>query len=196
MDKVDALPRSPELMGREDTGLLVVDVQERLIDLILGHQCLVWNVGRLVRGAQLLQVAVSATEQYPRGLGSTVSELAHLLGPIPDKLTFSCGGCPELFEQWTERGIYKILVAGIESHICVQQTVLDLLANGFHVYLAVDAVGSRRQVDHDVALRRMDASGAILTSTEAALFEWCQVAGTDEFKQISGLVREEAPSSN
>jgi nicotinamidase-related amidase len=86
-----------------------------------------------------------------------------------------------------------VLVSGIETHVCVQQTVFDLLAEGFRVYLAVDALGTRHASDHDTALRRMDSAGATLTTTEAALFEWCQVAGTPEFKQISQLVREAAP---
>jgi nicotinamidase-related amidase len=83
-----------------------------------------------------------------------------------------------------------VLVAGIEAHVCVQQTVLDLLAEGFRVYVAADAIGSRHAIDLDIALRRLEASGAVLTTTEAALFEWCEVAGTPEFKQISALVRE------
>jgi nicotinamidase-related amidase len=91
-----------------------------------------------------------------------------------------------------QRRVHKVLVCGIEAHVCVQQTVLDLLAGGYRVYVAVDAVGSRFEVDCRTALTRMDSAGATLTTTEAALFEWCQVAGTPEFKQISQLVREEA----
>ena len=192
MEKPVSLSRSPLLMDRQDTGLLVVDVQEKLIGTILGHQSLVWNISRLLRGAQQLQIPVFATEQYPHGLGATVPELAKFLGGIPEKLTFSCAGCPDLFAPWQEAGIFKILVAGIESHVCIQQTVLDLLANGFQVYVAVDAVSARGQLDHEVALQRMEASGA----TEAALFEWCQIAGTPEFKEISRLVREVAPASS
>lgn len=86
-----------------------------------------------------------------------------------------------------------MLVCGIEAHVCVQQTVLDLLADGWRVYIAADAVGSRFDVDYRIALERMDSAGATLTTTEAALFEWCEAAGTPEFKQISQLVRESAP---
>jgi isochorismate hydrolase len=85
------------------------------------------------------------------------------------------------------------LVAGIEAHVCVQQTVLDLMTDGFRVYLAVDAVGARFEIDRTIALRRMESSGATLTTTEAALFEWCDASGTSEFKQISALVREAPP---
>lgn len=184
------LPRSPELMSRTDSALLVVDVQEKLIPLITQHERIVWNIGRLLDGAKALGVRAAATEQYPRGLGSTTKELADRLGDVPEKLTFSCGGCPEVFEALRDAGIFKILVVGIEAHVCVQQTALDLLADGFRVYLAVDAIGSRHKIDYETALRRMDSAGATLTTTEAALFEWCDAAGTPEFKQISALVRE------
>jgi len=193
MNKADSLPRSPEMMSPDDTALLVVDVQERLVPAIAGHEQVVWNVRRLIDGAKILGLPVVATEQYPEGLGGTVPELAGRLGRIPSKLTFSCAGCPEVFRDLHDRGIFKLLVCGIEAHVCVQQTVLDLLAGAWRVYVAVDAVGSRRDVDYRTALGRMDSGGATLTTTEAALFEWCQVAGTPEFRQISRLVQEEGP---
>ena len=177
-------------MSRGDTALLVVDVQEKLIGAIADGARVVWNVRRLIDGAKILGLPVVATEQYPKGLGPTVAELAERLGPVPSKLTFSCGGCPELFESLQAGGICKILVCGIEAHVCVQQTVLDLLADGWRVYVAVDAVGSRFDVDYRTALGRMDSAGAALTTTEAALFEWCEAAGTPEFKQVSPLARE------
>ena len=194
MDHEHDLPRSPELMSRGDTALLVVDVQQRLVPAIRNHAQVVWNVRRLIDGGRLLGLPVVATEQYPKGLGPTVPELARLLGEIPSKLTFSCGGCPEIFRELESRGLGKILVCGMEAHVCVGQTVLDLLGQGWRVYVAVDAVGSRRQIDCTTALARMDSAGATLTTTEAALFEWCQVAGTAEFRQISRLVQEEPPA--
>ncbi|MEO8494019.1 MAG: isochorismatase family protein [Planctomycetota bacterium] len=190
------LPRSPELMSRSDSALLVVDVQEKLISLIPRYERIVWNIGRLLDGAKTLGVRAVATEQYPRGLGPTTKVLAERLGAVPEKLTFSCGGCPEVFEELRDAGVFKILVVGIEAHVCVQQTVLDLLADGFRVYLAVDAIGARYEVDYETALRRMDSAGATLTTTEAALFEWCDAAGTPEFKQISALVRESPPKAD
>ncbi len=196
MSESNALSRSPELMNRTDTALLVVDVQEKLITAIKGHQNVVFNVRRLIDGAKILGLPVEATEQYPKGLGHTVESLAERLDEnIPAKLTFSCGGCPTVFEQLRAQGTNKILVCGIEAHVCVQQTVLDLLANGWRVFVAVDAVGSRFGLDYETALRRMESSGAVLTTTEAALFEWCEEAGTPEFKKISRLVREERTSN-
>jgi nicotinamidase-related amidase len=187
------LPRSPELMSRGDTGLLIVDVQEKLIGLVQGHPRLVWNLRRLIDGATILGLPLAATEQYPEKLGGTVAELASRLGQRPSKLTFSCSSCTDVFADFQQRGVFKLLVAGIETHVCVQQTVLDLLAAGLRVYVPVDAVGSRHEVDHQTALRRMESAGATLTTTEAALFEWCQTSAAPEFKQISQLVRESPP---
>lgn len=181
------------MMSRGDTALLVIDVQQRLAPSIGRHRRIVWNARRLIDGAKVLGLPVVATEQYPEGLGPTVPELADRLGTIPSKITFSCGGCGSLFDGLRQRNVHKLLVCGIEAHVCVQQTVLDLLADGWPVYVAVDAVGSRFDIDCRTALARMDSAGATLTTTEAALFEWCEVAGTPEFRQISRLVREEGP---
>ena len=139
---------------------------------------IVWNVRRLIDGAKLLGLPVVASEQYPQGLGPTVPELASRLEHRPAKLSFSCRELPALFAGLRQRNIEKLLVCGIETHVCIQQTVLDLLADGWRAYVAVDAVGSRHDLDHQTALRRMESSGAVLTTTEAALFEWCQAAGT------------------
>ncbi|MCS7305416.1 MAG: hydrolase [Thermoguttaceae bacterium] len=185
--------RSPELMNREDTALLVVDVQEKLLPWIWNRELVVWNIRRLLDGAKVLGVPAVGTEQYPEGLGPTVAELAQRLGPLPSKLAFSAAGCEEIFAPLRAQNRDKILVTGIEAHVCVQQTVLDLLADGWQVYVAVDAVGSRYEVDYRTALERMHSAGAVLTTTEAALFEWCQQAGTPEFRQISQLAKEHPP---
>ena len=188
-----ALPRSPELMNAEETGLLVVDMQERLLPVIPHHDRLVWNCRRLLDGATALGVARAATEQYPEKLGGTVEQLASRLGDRSGKLAFSCGACGEIFSGWRNENRHRVLICGIETHVCVQQTVFDLIADGYQVYLAVDAVASRHEVDRDVALRRMESGGATLTTVEAALFEWCRVAGTAVFKTISGLAKESPP---
>jgi nicotinamidase-related amidase len=187
------LCRSPELMSPEDTVLLVVDVQEKLMPMIRDKSRVLWNLRRLLDGAEATGVKALATEQYPQGLGPTVAELASRLGTIPSKASFSCGGCEPFAAQLAALGASKVMVAGIEAHVCVQQTVLDLIAAGYRVYLPVDAVGSRYQVDYETGLKRMDSAGAALTTTEAALFEWCQVSGTPTFKKISALVRETPP---
>lgn len=185
----DPLPRSPDLMSAGETALLIVDVQTRLIDHIPKGADLVFNCGRLIEGAGLLGLPVIATEQYPQGLGPTVPQLARLVEHRPAKRAFSCGACADALAGLTGRGIHKILVAGIETHVCVMQSVMDLLAHSFRVFVAVDAVGARHAVDHDTALRRMDASGAVLTTTESALFEWCERSSHPRFKDISRLIK-------
>jgi nicotinamidase-related amidase len=193
MSDFPPMTRSSELMSRSDSALLVVDVQEKLVPLIGDSVRIVWNLRRLIDGARLLGLPVLASEQYPTGLGSTVPELGALLAVRPAKLLFSCRELP-MFADFRERGVEKVLVSGIETHVCIQQTVLDLMADGWRAYVAVDAVGSRHEIDHRTALRRMEASGAVLTTVETTLFEWCEAAGTPEFKHISRLVRETPPA--
>ncbi len=186
--------RSPELMSADDTGLLVVDVQEKLISLIANHERIVWNIRRLADGAKLLELPILATEQYPKGLGPTTPALRPHLPRVYDKTTFSCGAAAAAVKELQSLGLRKWLVCGIEAHVCVQQTVLDLLAEGFSIYVAADAIGSRYSRDYEIALRRMESSGATITTVEAALFEWCQDAAAPQFKQISQLIREIAPN--
>lgn len=191
----DRLFRSIELMARTDTALLVIDMQEKLLPFIPHRARLEWNVSRLIEGAKLLDLPVVATEQYPRGLGPTSAAVREKLGPgdLPSKTCFSCRECGELFTGLRARGVYKILLCGIEAHVCVQQTALDLLAESFRIFLAVDAIGSRHALDHDIALRRLESSGATLTTVESALFEWCETASAPEFKAISALVKQASP---
>ena len=184
------LPRSPELMNRDDSRLLIVDMQERLLPHIDGHDAVIENCVKLVQGADVLGVPTTATEQYPKGLGPTTPALAELLPERPKKLDFSCLECLDWATTASvPESRFRIVVVGIEAHVCVQQTVHDLLANGFRVYVAADAVSSRKPFDRDTALQRMASAGATITTTESILFEWCQRAGSDEFKAISQLVK-------
>ena len=191
----DPLPRSPELMRANDTALLVVDMQQRLLPAIRLGERVLWNCRRLLDGAKLLGLRTAITEQNPEKLGGTAASLAERFDGVPgSKMHFSCGSCSDIFADWQAAAIERVLLCGIETHVCVQQTALDLLAAGYRVYVAADAVGSRGRLDHVVALRRMESSGAVITTTEAALFEWCERAGTPEFRHISALVKEAAPS--
>jgi nicotinamidase-related amidase len=187
------LTRSPELMNREDTALLVVDAQERLLAVIPDQARIVWNIRRLVDAARTLNVPLAATEQYPEKLGPIPPKLRKHLGDVPSKLRFSACACSKIFDRWRKDSRFRVLLCGIETHVCVMQTALDLAAAGFEPYVAVDAVGTRHTIDHETALRRMESAGVVLTTTEAAMFEWCREAGTPEFKQISALVKESPP---
>jgi nicotinamidase-related amidase len=181
------------LLSRHHSTLLVVDVQARLIPSILGHRRLVWNIRRLLEGAQIWKLPVLATEQYPQGLGKTVPELAEKLSDVQAKLTFSGCGCVEMVQRLRDTHATQVLIAGIETHVCILQTVFDLMTEGYDVFVPADAVGTRHRVDHHWALRRMAASGATITTTEAALFEWCEASGSEEFKRTSALVRQSPP---
>lgn len=188
--------RSPLLMSRTNSGLLVVDVQEKLVPAIPDSDRIVWNIRRLIDGARILGVDVQATEQYPKGLGSTVEPIQSLVDTIPEKSMFSCRECSGWIEHWQQKGIVNVLLVGIESHVCVMQTALDFVTAGFNVFLAADAIGSRFDLDHEIALCRMEASGCTITTTEAALFEWCETSSAPEFKSISALVRESTPGGS
>jgi nicotinamidase-related amidase len=177
-------------MSDADTGLLVIDVQEKLLPFIPGADALVRNVAFLIDAAALLGMTVQATEQYPSGLGPTVPELARRLPVRPDKTGFSSCAVPAVVETFRREARPKVVLAGIESHVCVLNTALDLLALDFRVYLAVDAIGARYAVDHEVALRRLEQAGAVLTTVEGCAFEWVGGAGHPKFKEISRLVQE------
>lgn len=195
--------RSRLLMSAERSAVLLVDAQDKLLELVPQANVLRWNLKRLVQGAQVLGVPRLATEQYPEKLGPTSPDLTPHLGelpensqparPIPAKLCFSCAGSEQLVAQLAELDRNQILLAGVETHVCVLQTALDLVAEGYEVYLAADAVGARYAIDHEVALRRMELAGVTLITTEAALFEWCERAGTPVFKEVSRIVRAVPP---
>ena len=193
-------PRSPELMNADDTLLCVIDMQERLLPVIPAGATIAWNARRLILGAAALGVEVVATEQYPEKLGGTIEPLASLLATEmstqpASKTAFSVAACSQLWAGQIEKGRHRVLLCGIETHVCVEQSAYDLQAAGFQVFLAADAVGTRHPIDHEIALRRLESAGVVLTTTEAALFEWCVAAGTPPFKQISQLVKESAPKS-
>ncbi len=186
-----AYERSHELVCRSECQLLIIDMQEKVLAPIPVREQLVANCGKLIEAAKLFSVPVVITEQYPKGLGPTVSELRGRLSDIttPEKLRFSAVEALNwgmAAERSDDR--FKVVVAGIEAHVCVLQTVLDLLICGYQVHVAADAIGSRGKLDWKLALKRMASSGAVITTTEAILFEWCETAGTAEFKQLSKLV--------
>ena len=180
----------PTLMQASETALLVVDVQEKLMVKIPSADTLVRDIAFLIDAAKLTGIEVLATEQYPRGLGPTMPALASRLPSRPDKLTFSCCGVPGLTDGLRKARRSRVLLAGIEAHVCVLQTALDLLASDFRVYIAADACASRYPADRDIALRRLERAGAILTTAETAAFEWLGGSTHPQFKAVSALVQE------
>lgn len=151
---------------------------------ILEREALIARCRFLAIGAQILSVPIYMTEQYPKGLGATIPEIAEFATVRPAKLRFSCTECL----GWTPPGPedpFQIIVAGIEAHVCILQTTLDLLALGYQVHVPVDAVSDRIEVDRQIAFRRMELSGAVLTTAETVLLEWCETAEASEFKALS-----------
>jgi nicotinamidase-related amidase len=180
----------PTKMSPADTALLVIDVQDKLLAKIPAADALVRDIAFLVDAARLLDLPVFATEQYPRGLGPTAAALAERLPQRPDKVAFSCCAVPAVAQGLERGGRPKVVLAGIETHVCVLGTALDLLGAGYRVYLPVDAVASRYPVDHEYALRRVERAGAILATAETCVFEWVGGADHPQFKKVSALVQE------
>jgi nicotinamidase-related amidase len=178
-------------LTRAHTALAVVDVQERLLPAIHEKERVVQNTLRLIGGAGVLQVPVFATEQYRKGLGPTVPEVAAAIpgfAPI-EKLAFSACGAPEFVAALKEKKVSDVVLCGIEAHVCVTQTCLDLLDAGFRVFAAADAISSRTPENCQLGLERMRTAGAAIVSTEMVLFELLEQAGTPAFKQILALVK-------
>jgi len=174
-------------LERERTALVVVDVQEGFRPVIVGFDELVRQAAILVQGARVLGMPVVVTEQYPKGLGDTVPEVADHLDGV-ERLSKTVFNAVEA-DGFDLEGRDQALVCGIESHICVMQTTLAMLDHGVDVEVAADAVSSRTPQNKAIGLERMRVGGAVITSVETALFELLGRAGTDEFKEIQGLVK-------
>jgi nicotinamidase-related amidase len=170
--------------------LVVIDMQERLLPVISGAEAITQRCRFLIEAAQLLSVPIILTEQYPRGLGTTVEVLRNAAANATtlEKLQFSAA------EVMLGSGVLRpefrqLVLAGIETHICVQQTALDLTAAGWKVTLAADASGSRHELDRSIAISRVQAAGVVVSSAEAIAFDWCKTAEHPAFRQLSALVR-------
>ena len=179
------------MLTAADSVLLVIDVQEKLFHVMYQKEQLADNLQRLIKGIQVLEVPILVTEQYPQGLGPTIPEISQLLAdvkPYP-KVNFSCCGDETFLQAFKRLRRKQVLIAGIESHICVYQTAADLIAAGYEVYVVSDAVSSRTEQNKEIGIKMMLQSGAKLTGTEAALFELLKLAKGDKFKAINQIVK-------
>ncbi len=181
----------PMRLTSDRAQLLVVDIQERLIPHISGHAELIQQSVRMLRAAALLSVAVTISEQYPQGLGPTHGEIRAAAGEaaLLQKMSFSVCGEEHCLSRVRELDRPQVLLLGIETHVCVLQTALDLLAAGLSPVLLCDAVGSRRVQDREVALGRMRDAGVLLTTVESVIYELMGRAGTDVFRRMLPIVR-------
>lgn len=180
------------MLNVKDTALIVIDVQGKLAQLMHQRERLFANVKRMIKGAQVLDIPLLWTEQVPDKLGPTTPEIAELLAgsvrPI-SKTSFSCCGHPPFMEAFKTLDRRQVLVTGIEAHVCVYQTALDLLDMGYEVQVVTDAVSSRIAENKQIGLDRMQKAGATLTSTEMALFELLRTAEGEQFKAITKIVK-------
>lgn len=184
----------PKLMRihKEQVVIVVVDVQERLFPHIYEHERLAATLGILLKGARALSLPILVTEQYVKGLGATIPSIKDVLGDFyapMEKMEFSCCGSKEFTDALDNLGRKFVILTGMETHVCVLQTAMDLLEHGYTPVLVDDCISSRRLNDKHVALERMRQAGGIITTCESILFELCVVAGTPVFKQISALVK-------
>jgi nicotinamidase-related amidase len=181
------------LLDREQAVLVVVDVQERLVPAMPKkvYKKLKKSIDMLIKSAVELGVPVVTTEQYPRGLGHTVSELdSACKQTVVEKVSFGCCGESVFVDKLKELGRSQVILTGMEAHVCVYQTVLGLLESGYHVHLVSDAICSRNKNDYLAGVDNARSAGAVVTTTEMALFQMLQQAGTPEFKVVSGLVKD------
>lgn len=176
---------------REDCAAVIIDIQERLFPHIHRHDELESNVIRLIQGLQELQVPLVVTEQYSKGLGPTIESIRGYLGTNQtiEKITFSCCASIAFNETLENLGKSSIIIAGTESHVCVLQTVQDLMEQNYLPVVVEDCVSSRKANDHRVAIERMRQAGAVITTYESLLFELLGEAGNDTFRAISKIVK-------
>lgn len=172
------------LLKKEDSCLLLIDVQEKLTPHVQNSESLIARCEWLLRLATELSVPHVISEQYPSGLGVTVEPLRRF-GAALDKVHFSCGRDTRLINHLQQLKKTQIVLIGIETHVCVLQTALDLCEAGYQVFVVVDAVNSRHELDHHYGLKRIKQSGGFLVTSEMVFFEWVEKAGTPEFKALS-----------
>lgn len=178
-------------IDREQTACLVIDIQERLVPVMYEKEALIKSSEILIQGLQALGIPMHITQQYTKGLGHTVPEISSLVNDFSfiEKRDFSCCGEPEVMMQLNMTGAKNIIVCGIESHVCVLQTVLDLKENGFNPVVVADAISSRTPFSIETAKERFRFEGVMMTSVESLLFELTRSAAAPEFKVISKLVK-------
>lgn len=184
------------LLDRHQSQLLIVDIQERLLPAMAAPEALLAHVQKLCAGARELSVPISLSEQYPKGIGATVASVREAAGNsavVLEKMHFSCARDTNIAMRINELGQVhrrkQIVVCGIESHVCVLQSAIDFQARGYEVAVVADAVSSRSEASKTIALDRLRQSGVTIVTTEMVLFEWLAVAGTDQFRTVSKLIK-------
>lgn len=179
------------LLNAQQSSLLVVDVQEKLAPAVENTRATIDRIAVLMKAAAKLDVPITITEHYPKGIGHTVPDLAALAPAeaVCEKITFACQGSEAAAARLGGLGRPQVVVAGMETHVCVLQSALSLLADGYAVFLARDAVSSRRAEDRDTAIERLQRSGGTIVTTEMVLFEWLERGDTPAFRELLTLIK-------
>lgn len=179
------------LLSREGAAFIIVDVQEKLFPLISGKDEVLKNLRRMILFAKIIGMPIILTEQYPKGLGRTIPEIKDLLPDVQpiEKVEFSCFGSEKFRESLREGNIKTLIIVGIETHICVMQTSIEGVSNGYRVCVISDATSSRNPEDKAVAVDRMRQNGIIIASTEMIIYELLRRAGTEEFREALKIIR-------
>ena len=174
----------------DETLLLIMDMQQKLINNIKGSQILIFNIKKLIDACNLLNVRIAVTEQNPLKLGMTLeSVLDNNKYPKFEKMEFSCSKNEKFINYIKKYNFKNIIICGIESHICVLQTSIDLLKKGFNILIPRDAIGSRSDIDNDTAFLRLISSGAVASTTESLICELCKSSNRKEFREISKILK-------
>jgi nicotinamidase-related amidase len=179
------------MLSLDNTALLIIDVQEKLFNVMLHKEALAENLRKIIKGAQVLEIPLLVTEQNPLALGPTIPELKNLLSQIQpiSKCSFSCCGEQKFLNKLSALNCKQLLFAGIEAHICVYQTALELLEKGYEVQVLADCVSSRTEESKKLGLEKIKKAGGSITSVEISLFELLRVAEGVKFKEISRIVK-------
>ncbi len=183
--------RHPDLLRKDDTLLVIVDIQTKLLKVMFEKDRLISSCRKLIQACKLLEMPMVMTEQYPKGMGPTDPQILEVLQDVGaiEKVSFSCCGVDDFSRKVQSFGRKQIVVIGIEAHVCVLQTVHDLLHEKHFVYVPYDAVSSRKEGDYINSLDRMRQAGAVIGSVESAVFELLEKAGTPIFKEVSRLIK-------
>ena len=180
---------SSDKLSSKVNALIIIDIQEKIIRPIFNKDSIIKNVKKLINAYQILEENIFISEQNPLKLGGTLPELLPKGGYKKiEKMEFSLANIKEFLKELKNKKITNLIVCGVETHICIQQTVLDCLQKGIKVLLISDAMSSRNRLDHEIALQRMTQSGAILTTTESIIFELCKTADRKEFREIRDII--------
>jgi len=181
--------KSSDKLSPKVNALLIIDVQEKIIRAIFNKDSITKNIKKLIDAYQILEENIFVSEQNPCKLGATIPQLLPKNGfKKIEKMEFSLANIKDFSKELKNQEITNLIVCGIETHICIQQTVLGCLQKGFEVILVSDAMSSRNRVDHEIGLQRMIQEGAILTTTESIIFELCKTADRKEFKEIRNII--------